>query len=211
MNQTDDVTDVVADVGAQRVARVYAEALLNTAQKHQQAQEIQDDLEALVRDVFARDPHFETFLASRAIGREAKAAVIHKAFDGRSNDLFVNFLIVLNNHDRLDLLRPIQVAYRELFDDRAHRIRVHVRSAVPLQDDQQERLRNELRQAFQREPILETAIDPDLLGGMVVLVGDWVYDASVRTRLANLKNDLIERSSHEIQSRRDRFSSADGN
>ena len=146
-----------------------------------------------------------------AVGREAKAAVLRKAFGGRSSDLFVNFLVVLNNHDRLDLLRPIQRTYRELFDERAQRIRVHVRSAVPLPDDQQQRLRDELRQTFHRDPILVTEVDPDLLGGLVVRVGDWLYDASIRTRLANLKNDLIERSSHEIQSRRDRFSSADGN
>ncbi len=211
MNQTNDASDTVVDVGSQRVARVYAEALLNAAQKHQQAQEILDDLEALVRDVFARDPHFEAFLASRAIGREVKAEVLRKSFGGKSSDIFVNFLIVLNNHDRLDLLRPIVTAYRELLDERAKRIRVQVRSAVPLGDDQQERLRDQLQQTFHQEPILETEVDPDLLGGMVVRVGDWLYDASIRTRLANLRNDLIERSSYEIQSGRDRFSSPDGN
>ncbi len=77
---------------------------------------------------------------------------------------------------------------------------------MPLPDDQLERLRNELRGALRREPILETRVDPDLLGGLVVQVGDWVYDSSVRSRVADIRNQLIERSSHEIQSRRNRFS-----
>ena len=68
----------------------------------------------------------------------------------------------------------------------------------------------QLRDLWQREPILESAVDPDLLGGLVVQVGDWLYDASVRTQLETLRNQLITRSSHEIQSGRDRFSSPVG-
>ena len=58
-----------------------------------------------------------------------------------------------------------------------------------------------------RKAYLLLHVDPDLLGGMVVWVGDWLYDASVRSRLESIRNQLIERSSHEIQSGRDRFSS----
>jgi F-type H+-transporting ATPase subunit delta len=54
---------------------------------------------------------------------------------------------------------------------------------------------------------LQEQVDPDLLGGLIVRVGDWVYDASVRRELETLRSELIARSSHEIQSRRDQFSS----
>ena len=57
------------------------------------------------------------------------------------------------------------------------------------------------------EPIVERQVDPDLLGGLQVRVGDWVFDASVRTQLNNLRNQIIAESSHAIQTRRDRFSS----
>jgi F-type H+-transporting ATPase subunit delta len=200
-----------ADVGAQRVARVYAEALLNAAEKQGQADAVLEDLEGLVRDVFRADPQLEVFLASGIVSRHNKAAVIRSVFDGRASEPFVNFLLVLNAHERLDLLRPILAALRELRDERAHRIRVRVRTAVPLADDQRGRLEQELREAFRLEPVLDTRVDPDLLGGLVVQVGDWLYDASVRTQLENLRNQLIARSTHEIQSRRDRFSSPIGN
>ena len=58
--------------------------------------------------------------------------------------------------------------------------------------------------------MLATKIDPDLLGGLVVRVGDWLYDASVRTQLETIRNQIIARSSHEIQSGRNRFSSPNG-
>lgn len=211
MNDNGKAADpAAANVGLQRIARVYAEALLNAAERRGQAQEVYDELNSLVVDVFPRAPDFEAFLSSRAIGRDAKPAVIRRALEGRASDVFLNFLLVLNHHERLDLLRAVRGAYRDLWDERARRVRVHVRSAAPLDADQGERLRQELRRAFRREPILETRVDPDLIGGLVVQVGDYLYDGSVRSRLAGIRNQLIERSSYEIQSRRDRFRSDAG-
>jgi F-type H+-transporting ATPase subunit delta len=119
--------------------------------------------------------------------------------------------MVLNEHERLELLRAILAAYRNLRNERARRVRVQVRTAVPLPDDQRARLQEEVREAFQLEPILEAVVDPEILGGMIVRVGDWLYDNSVRATLETIRNQIIARSSHEIQSRRDRFSTADGN
>jgi F-type H+-transporting ATPase subunit delta len=202
-------SSTTVDVGGQRVAKVYAEALLNAAQKQGRAQETLEELESLIQDIFRTAGQFEAFLASGAIGRNRKAEVLQKAFANRGSEIFVNFLLVLSNHERLDLLRPIARAYKELYDRRAGRMRVEVRSAVPLPEDQRNRLQQELRETFHREPMLESKIDPDLLGGLVVRVGDWLYDASIRTQLETIRNQIIARSSHEIQSGRDRFSSPD--
>ena len=61
---------------------------------------------------------------------------------------------------------------------------------------EQERLRQELRAKFGREPVLSVRVDPDLLGGLVVRVDDWVYDGSVRARLERIRHQLIERSTY---------------
>src|SRR5262249_15040634 len=143
--------ETVFDVGTQRVARVYAEALLRAAEKHNRASELLQELDSLVREVFSREPQFEAFLSSGAVGRGRKAEAIRSVFENRASELFVNYLLVLNDHERLDLLRPIAAAYRELDDERAGRIRVQVRSAVPLPDDQRERLQRELRDTFHKE------------------------------------------------------------
>jgi F-type H+-transporting ATPase subunit delta len=195
----------VLDDAERHVARTYAEALLGAAQKQDQAAAVLEELEDLVRDVFSRDPMIEVFLSSPVVGRERKQEALRQAFEGRASDLLSHFLAVLNEHDRLNLLRGVAVSYRELYDRMAGRMHVRLASAVPLADDEQELLRSELRAAFGREPIFEVHTDPDLLGGLVVQVDDWVYDASVRTRLENLSQQLIERSSYEIQSGRNRF------
>jgi F-type H+-transporting ATPase subunit delta len=197
----------VLDVATERIARVYAEALFQAALERDQVNEVLEELTSLIEQVFPKAPDWETFLASGAIGRERKAAVIRSVFEHRASDLFLNFLLVLNDHERLDVLRSIVLAYRELRDERAGRVGVVISSAVPLPEDQRERLLRELRESLQKEPVLETRLEPDLLGGMVVRVGDWVYDQSIRSRLEDIRNQIIARSSYEIQSGRDRFSS----
>ncbi len=192
------------DDDVQRIARIYAEALLNAAEARGQAADVLGDLEGIVRDIFDRNPAIEQFLSSAAVGRERKREAIRHAF-GHVGDILANFLQVLNDHDRLGTLRAVALTYRDLYDRRAGRMHVVVESAVPLAEDQQERLREKLRATFHREPVLATRVDPDLLGGLVVRVDDWLYDASVRARLGDLRKQLIERSSHEIQSGRNRF------
>lgn len=203
-----ELQDAVADVATQRVARVYAEALLNAADKRGEGDAVLEELEAMIGQVFKADPLCESFFSSSAIGREKKERAIQSAVAGRVSEVFANFLGVLNKHDRLDLLRPILAAARQLRDERARRIRVQVRTAVPLPDDQADKLRREIRDFFQREPILETQVEPELLGGVVVRVADWLYDASVRTEIDKIRTELLARGSHEIQSGRDRFSTA---
>ena len=212
MNDDKDADfEPIADVSALRVARVYAEALLNAADKQGQSEQVLESLDSLIRDLFPAEPQFEAFLTSSAVGRERRAQVIDKVFENKASVLFVDFLKVLNQHERLNLLRPILAAAKELRDERAKRIRVQVRSAVPLANEQANRLRQQLRDTLKLDPILQTEVDPELLGGVVLRVGDWLYDASVRAKLDSIRNQLIARSSHEIQSGRDRFSIANGN
>ena len=203
--------ETVLEVGTQRLARIYAEALFRAAEKQKQTNEILEELQALTGQVFRADPQFEEFLSSGAVDRKRKAELIHSVFAKRASDLLINFLSVLNDHERLNVLRPTLAAYRELLNEKAGRIPVRVRSAVPLPEDQKERLREQLRGAFRKEPLLKTEVEPELLGGMVVRIGDWLFDQSVQAELESIRNQIIARSSYEIQSGRDRFSSPGGN
>ena len=191
-----------------RLAHIYAEALLDVAEARGQVDAVGEELAGVVEGVFAADPRIERLFSSRAVQRARKEEFLRETFAGKVNPLMLNFLFVLNRKDRLDILRPIHLGYRNLLDERNKRVRVSVRSAVPLDEPQQNRLRDTLRQALKLEPILQVRIEPELLGGLVVQIGDEVYDSSVRTRIEALRNQLLSRSSHEIQVRRDRLSSA---
>lgn len=199
------------DVGAQRIALVYAEALFAAAEAKGQTDDALAELRSFVVEVLETHPEVETILSSPAIGRDRRKHLITTALQGRASELLLNFLLILNKHDRLDLLRAILAEAEVLEDKRRNRVRVAVRTAVPLPEDQQEKLRAGLREVLQSEPVLEIRVDPELIGGLIIQAGDYRYDGSVSTRLQDLRNQLIERSSHEIQAGRDRFSYNEGN
>jgi F-type H+-transporting ATPase subunit delta len=197
----------VMDDEARHVARVYAEALYKASEADGNVPAILDEVEALTGGVFKQDPGLELFFASAAVGRDRKADVIKKAFEGKASPAFVRFLGVLNDHDRLDMLRAIGQAFRAIHDRKTRKIVVNVKSAVPLTDEERGRLIADVKSLGQLEPVLDETVDPDILGGLIIRVHDWVYDASVRSRIQAVRSQLIERSSHGIQSGRDRFGS----
>jgi F-type H+-transporting ATPase subunit delta len=193
--------DSVMNVDAMRIGRVYAESLMRNAAAQNQEQELLDELTALVEQVFRAQPRLEQLFKSGAMSREKKTALIRTVFAGRCSDLLLKFLIVLNNHDRLGMLRAVVAEYRDLLDQKLNRVRVQVRSAVTLTQEEQDRLRDTLRQRLQREPLLESQVEPALLGGLVVRVGDHLWDGSLRARLQAIRNQLIERGTHALQNR----------
>ena len=82
---------------------------------------------------------------------------------------------------------------------------------APLDEAVASRLADSLQKSLGKKPFFETKIDASLIGGVMLRVGDTVYDASVATQLEKIRTQMIDRTVHEIQSRRDRFRSAKGN
>lgn len=199
------------DVGAQRIAKVYAQALLESAEKAGQVQEVLEQFRSLVTDVLQADPRLAALFTSGAIGRDARRHALEKAFKDRANPVLYHFLQVVNDHERLDLVREMLTAALDLDNERNRRVQVTVSTAVPLGGDFRERIANRVRDQFRLEPVLVEKIEPDLLGGMKLQIGDVVYDSTIRTRIDTLKQQLLARSSHEIQSGRDRISIDAGN
>jgi F-type H+-transporting ATPase subunit delta len=194
------------DVSAQRVAKTYAEALFAAAEKAGAVDEVRDEFLELL-EAFNQRPEFEIFLSGAALGRDARADILEKIFKSKSSQTFYAFLQVLNGHERLELIRPVARALRDLADEKARRVRVWVTSAAPLGEDQLAGIRSLVEERMDLKPVMMPSVDPTLLGGMKVRVGDLQFDGSVKTRIESLRIQILEKGSHEIQSRRDRFCS----
>jgi F-type H+-transporting ATPase subunit delta len=197
------------DRETQRLARVYARALFQAAAERNEVIAVQDELSAFFQEVMPLDPSVAAFFRSGSLGRDRRADIVRKVMLPVVSDLLGNLLMVLNEHERLDMFRAVGASYLALCDESAGRITVQVRTPVALTAPQRDTLLQKLRQTLNQEAALEETVDPSLLGGISLKVGDLVYDASVRTRLQEIRKQLIARSSNEIQSGRDRFSSAD--
>ena len=188
------------------LARRYAEALVDAAQKEAGVDAALAELAEIEEDVLKPHPRFAQVLASARVPSPEKDRMLRELFEGRASSLVLRFLRVLNRHGRLNILGSVLREARVLWDRRNRRIPVRVRSAVPLDEAQLDSLRQRLTRLVDGTPIVTASTDADLIGGLVVQVGDQLYDASVKHRLSQLRQRLIEGKTHEIQSRRDQFS-----
>ena len=197
------------DRETQRLARVYAKALFQAAAERNEVIAVQDELSAFFQEVMPISPSLAAFFRSGSLSRERRADIVRKVLLPVLGELLGNLLMVLNEHERLDMFRAVGASYLALCDESAGRVTVQVRTPVALTGPQRESLLQKLRQTLNQEAALEETVDPALLGGITLKLGDLFYDASVRTRLQDIRKQLIARSSNEIQSGRDRFSTAD--
>jgi F-type H+-transporting ATPase subunit delta len=200
-----------ADVGREQIAIIYARALLGAAQKTGQSAAVLEEMDALVREVLTPLPRLEAVLGSLLVSHEEKSGILDRVFGGRMSPLLLNFLKVVSRRGRLDCLRAIHKQARKLYEGMQGGIRVRLTTPTPLDPDQIGHITENLRARLGGEPILESTVDPELIGGAVLRVGDTVYDASIARQLQAMRQQMIDRSIHEIQSRRDRFRSPAGN
>ena len=199
------IESVMEDPSAGAVARVYADAFLNSLPAAQ-VEGALEEFQSFLDEVLGRNPEFQRLLTSGTVGRDQKLALIDRVVAGRGSELFTNFLRVLARHDRLNILPIILAQCGIEYERRSGRKRVQVTTAQPLSDATLGKIRDRLAAEMKFEPIVEPAVDPRLLGGLRLRIGDTVYDGSLRARLMQLRHRVRERSLHEIQSGRDRFS-----
>ena len=199
------------NVGAQQVATVYAKALIGAAETAGQTDAVVAELDALISEVLDPAPKLEMIFASALISAEEKGQSLDRLFAGRLSPLLLDFLKVLARHGRLEILRAIQQQVGQLYDELRGRLRVQVQTATPMADGQSGNLAAALTRLLGGQPEVESQVDPALIGGVVLRVGDTVYDGSVARQLSQAREQMITRSVHEIQSRRDSFRHSGGN
>lgn len=198
-----DVSGTVLEAKSHGLARTYAEALLGAAEKDGAPDSVLDDLEALLREVWRSRPEFATLLGSPSVNVQEKDRILTETFDGRLEPTLLKFLRVLNRHGRIELLEAIARQARAQWEKKQGRRPAHVRSAVPLDEGQLAALRDTLARLLNATPVITTEVDPSLIGGLVIQVGDFVYDTSVQNRfLGALRRLLIEDKVHEFRAQR---------
>jgi F-type H+-transporting ATPase subunit delta len=166
----------------ENLATVYAESLLGLAFEKGVHAEILAELRAFDQ-VLESEPQFATFMATPNVRREVKKDVITKVFGGRTSDFTLNFLKVVIDKRRQGFLRPIIAAFIAGYHQRMGEMVVKVQTAVPLEQAARTRLTRTLKSKFEKEVVLEERVNPRILGGLVLQVGDMRIDGSLRSRL----------------------------
>lgn len=171
------------------IARNYAEALLALARRAQDlagwGRMIADVAGAVETDVRLR-----RFLEAPQVSAEQKKAVLRKAYEDRAPRHFVLFLQKLVDNRRQMLLPQIAAQYHNLMDEAEGRVHAQVTVARPLDDAGRDAVAASLGRTLGKRVVPHVNVNPAILGGVVVKVGDTVMDGSVRRRLGILRTRL---------------------
>lgn len=200
-----------ADATRERLAEIYATALLGACESSNVAFDVvSEEYDSFVRQVCDPYPKFEEILASPNVAVDEKQRMVEELCVGVT-PIFKNFLKTLARRGRMDMVREIRIACRRLDDRRKGRVPVKVTTAAPLDETTKNSLVAKLRKLVGGEPEIFVEVDPGMIGGIIVRAGDVVYDASIASQLNKVRQNMIDRSAHEIQSRRDCFRNPEGN
>jgi len=184
----------VMDPAEQELAEVYAKALLELPGGDERAEEICGELAWIAGMLRELDGAAEVF-ASPLLNDTRRAELIEKVFHGRVRERTEALLGVMARNGRIGLLGGVAERLRVLLDERRGKVEVVVTTARPLDAPAEQELIRTLRDALGAEPLLRAEVDENVLGGMVVRVGDRVYDASVAAEIKGLKDALTAKRS----------------
>ncbi|MBA4107623.1 MAG: ATP synthase F1 subunit delta [Pirellula sp.] len=196
---TDRVRDTVFDVDAERLAGVYASAGLDAAGGIGEQEQVVNELEAIVGEVLSLDSRLQQILASVLIAAEEKVSMLDRLFGGKVSKTTLNLLKVMARHKRLNLLRDVAKVSRKLWQDRSGRIPVELETANPLDAALEKEILVAFGDVLGADPIVTQRVNPDLIAGFVIRVGDRVYDGSIQTRLEQMRLNMIDRAVDAIQ------------
>ena len=174
------------------IAKRYARAFFEIAGEEKRYQDYYHEMSRFSAVLHA-NKNLSEFLANPVFDQPDKKAVLESVLEKVPvSPLTANFLKLLVDKRRIGILSAIEGCYRELMDNALKKVRVTVSTAFPLTGELSTRLQKALEGLTGREVEMTVIEDPTLLGGIVVRVGDTLYDGSIKTQLNNIRNLLGE-------------------
>jgi len=172
------------------IARNYAETLLVLATRAEDLRgwgKMLTDVASAMRE----NPSLKLFLESPRVSAAQKSAVIGKAFTDRMPRLMLRFIQTLVMHRRQMLIPEIATEYLNLVDEAEGRIHARVTVAKETDEAGRDAIANHLSRVFGKQVVPHLTVDPSIMGGVIVHVGDTVLDGSVKKRLASLRRKML--------------------
>ena len=205
----DQTQNQSVDTGRQQVGTVYAKAFLSSSTAQADLDGLLDEFSAFIDEVLNPHPELDAILSSPQLSSEEKAGVLDRVAGSKLSDALLTFFKVVCAHGRLDCLRDICRAARKQWDSQKGVLEVSVTTAEPVDEGLRSRISEALTKST-GSPIRVNAFhDENLIGGLVVRVGDRVYDASVANQLAQLRHETVEKTVQQMREAGARFALAE--
>ena len=171
------------------VARRYARALNEDAAAKNAVKDVDEDI-AMIQESLAGSPKLRRFFMDPMISSDKKEGVINALFEKRVHKITLSFLHLLAKKRRESVLADILTAYTDLRNDQKGIVEALVRVALPLNEKEKNKIQAGIEKLTGKQVSLKTEVDASILGGIIIRVGDMVYDGSVHHQLETLKDRL---------------------
>jgi F-type H+-transporting ATPase subunit delta len=170
----------------------YAEALFEAAQERDELEGVLEDLQEF-KKALKESEELRLFFYGGQVPEREKRRAIDALTEGMALSSR-NFLKILSDNGREEILEEVLLRYEELVKEHLGRVEVEVTTAVELTDEELDRIKERLGRSLEgRDVILQTSVDPNILGGAVFRFGGRMVDSSVRGRLQGLREEMLER------------------
>jgi F-type H+-transporting ATPase subunit delta len=188
------------------LANVYAKSLYELAQASGGPDAIAQALGELeqICELLREDRGIREFFASPILDKHRRGQSLRRIFTRRISDLTLRFLLVLNDNQRLSRLETVTAALDRMVQEAYGRVEVDVYTAAPLGHKDLDSIRERIRKALGRDPVLHPYTEPSMLGGLKLRIGDQLIDGSVAGKLRRMKRELLG-STGKLRERLSRF------
>jgi len=171
------------------LGEVYAQALINEAQKQNVLADVTDNVRG-IGQLLANDKGFLNLVQAVTIGEDDRLASLEKIFSGRVQPLTLNILKSMSRRDRLMYLPGLVKAFEVILKQMSGHTEAELVSALELTPEVVGRVRDAVGKSTGRTIDMHVSVDPALIGGMTLTVGDTLIDGSVATQLAKMKEQI---------------------
>jgi F-type H+-transporting ATPase subunit delta len=172
----------------EEIAKVYARSLFEVALDQDKLDDVREQLGQFA-DALEDDRSLMTFFFSPYFSTEEKKDGLHKAIDG-AEPIFLNFLELLLEKHRMPVIHRVRRDFDELWREENKLLSVQVTTAVELDEQIVKDLGDRIAEQTDRKIDVTTTVEPDILGGIVLRVGNSILDASIRNRLEQLRRQV---------------------
>jgi len=175
-----------------QVASRYANSLLDLAKERNSLEAIKSDLDSFLA-VLKATPELRAVLKNPIISPDKKFSIIKEVFGPSVQEIVISFFKIVISKGRAEVLYETAKEFVNGYNKINGVIKASVVSAVQLTDENKAEVKRVVEQATQKKVVLETRIEPDLIGGFVLTVGDKQFDASISSSLSKLKKEFTQK------------------
>lgn len=174
-----------------KVSRRYAKSLLLLAKERGELDQIYD-LVLKLQNVADESREFRAVLRSPVIRKDKKLSIFRELFDSKVNPMWDGFLSIITHNNREKLLVEIAQAFKDLYLEEKNIIQATITTAVPLKGALEDDIKGMMEGLKAKDIQVEEVVNEDILGGLIIRVGDRQVDASIQRRLRDIERELVK-------------------